>query len=109
MDEYIKKSDALKASKLVYIECLYLDDEQYEEAEVGDIRVVFARDIENIPAADVEEVKHGEWVNDRWEENPSWGTWYHTCSNCNTEVVETSFDFRCPTCGAKMDRKEQTK
>lgn len=98
MDEYIKKSDALKASKLVYIECLYLDEEEYEEAEADDIRVVFARDIESIPAADVEEVRHGEWLEDnKWQ----------PCSECHKRGKK-SWKY-CPNCGAKMDGKKGEK
>ena len=111
MDEYIKKSDALKASKLVYIECLYLDEEEYEEAEADDIRVVFARDIESIPTADVEEVRHGEWIPIKQEKH-----WADTetissdivgfcCSECG---AEEKFKYRYCHCGAKMDGKEQT-
>lgn len=52
-DEYIRKTDALNASKITYIECLYLDDGGYLEGESDAIPVVFKRDIEAIPAADV--------------------------------------------------------
>ena len=112
MDEYIKKADVLNASKLVYIECLYLDEEGYEEAEADDIRIVFARDIESIPAADVEEVRHGHWIITEYE--------YYDCSECGKsyfngcdslaeaerrlEIHQDVYD-RCPYCGAKMDGK----
>lgn len=64
--------------------------------------VVFVRDIEQIPAADVVEVKHGEWVcgvcsacGKAWDEDMSahgddWGYFDPMPPFCNN-------------CGAKMD------
>ena len=58
------------------------------------------RNVDRIPTADVEEVKHGEWI---WLE----GNLYE-CSECpnKTEVDEKMnqplYKF-CPYCGAKMD------
>ena len=59
----------------------------------------------NIPAADVVEVVHGEWVE---QANPGQfdfrDTWVR-CSNCNyltTAVWSHSHKF-CPNCGAKMN------
>lgn len=49
MEEYVKKQDVLNASKIVYIECLYEDEDGYIEAELNDIPVIFKRDIENLP------------------------------------------------------------
>ena len=66
MAEYIEREAALNASRIVYIECLYEDEENYLEGEIGNFHVVFARDIKAIPAADVVEVvrckdcKHGD-------------------------------------------------
>ncbi len=59
----------------------------------------------SIPAADVVEVVHGEWIE---QANPGQfdfrDTWVR-CSNCNyltTAVWSHSHQF-CPNCGAKMD------
>ena len=56
--------------------------------------------IKQQPTADVEEVKHGEWI-------ISSDGYYPYCSNCRYEPpfvggkdMRTS---RCPKCGAKMD------
>ncbi len=49
--------------------------------------------------ASLEEVRHGHWINAYMFDDK----WYHTCSNCNTESVETFFDFYCSYCGAKME------
>lgn len=57
----------------------------------------------NIPAADVQEVKHGRWLqlsdDDQYEGS-------YLCSECRTEEIffdESSFSNYCPNCGAKMD------
>lgn len=51
------------------------------------------------PAADVEEVKHGEWIER--------GIYSFKCSSCGEiEKVESPY---CRWCGAKMDGKEKEK
>lgn len=82
--------------------------------------------IDKIPAADVVEVRHGEWVEDGYNDIPC------VCSCCGAEAQYTStfeetFDYDweenlvpcgyeeireyirtpfCPNCGAKMDGDE---
>lgn len=82
----------------------------YEEGrEVKDEIVTIITDF---PAADVEEVRHGEWEDDA--DDVYWGNYIvkKHCSECGytpTFDRETElFDLtkRCPNCGAKMDRKE---
>ena len=61
--------------------------------------------IEKQPTADVEEVKHGEWI----EKEDVYGDIYYTCSVCNNDwttidgTPQENFMKRCPCCGAKMD------
>ena len=64
----------------------------------------------NIPSADVQEVKHGEW---KWgHQNGQYGIY---CTNCNAmfvdkgnvEEIAYSHDY-CPKCGAKMAGKGDT-
>ena len=85
--EYIKREDALNASKLVYI--LGVDADY--------IPIVLKMDIEEIPAADVMERKHGEWL----AVDPAYE--YYKCSECRKG---TTFDMKpynfCPNCGADM-------
>lgn len=67
--------------------------------------------IEEAPAADVAEVKHGEWIDGR-------------CTNCNQQADVAHVGFNCcgngliyhytetnycPSCGSKMDLKEGVK
>jgi rubrerythrin len=57
------------------------------------------------PTADVEEVRHGEWI----EKDDGWGGVLYTCSVCHcdwTTIDGTPFENNmryCPECGAKMD------
>ena len=88
MSEYISREASIKT----------LNDEGIEYN--GDINYF----IMNAPAADVQEVKHGEWkqvYEDCWE-----------CSICGQEYylgIETPKENEyhyCPYCGAKMNGKE---
>lgn len=54
--------------------------------------------VEAVPAADVQEVRHGRWENDG-----------HTlaCSNCHTiNIRGIAWDY-CPNCGARMDEVDK--
>lgn len=56
--------------------------------------------LDNTPAAEVREVKHGKWLNYRF------GLEVVTCSICRA-VYEGGDSFRfCPKCGAKMDLED---
>ena len=55
--------------------------------------------VANAPAADVAEVRHGEW-----KKRKNWRL--YVCSECSHENDEP---YRyCPNCGAKMDGKGDT-
>ena len=86
-DEYIKRSDFTKA-----IEDWFMSD--------GDSRSL-AEAIADMPAADVEEVKHGYWIEYEYD-----GQMAIKCSVCgdNPGVIYTY--RRCPKCGAKMSGPE---
>lgn len=62
--------------------------------------------IEDAPAADVEPIRHGRWVEINTG-NPQWvqfGVPQNKCSECSSEFMnKTPF---CPHCGAKMDEEE---
>lgn len=59
----------------------------------------YARDIREIPAADVVKVVYGEWVEE--------GCGLLVCSKCNFEYDHSGMPNEglnyCPNCGAKMD------
>ena len=56
-------------------------------------------DMSKIPTADIEEVRHGEWI---WTENGEEDyEQFWVCSVCKEKsYIETKF---CSDCGAKMD------
>lgn len=55
--------------------------------------------LNNMPAADVAEVKHGEWIWTETGEEDYDQFW--VCSVCGEkDYIETNY---CPNCGAKMD------
>lgn len=66
--------------------------------------------IDSIPAADVEEVKHGRWIKAAAYTDGVLNTAY--CSVCKVflPIGEWDYDPYCRHCGAKMDGgKDETK
>lgn len=110
MADYIKREDALNASKLVYIECIEKDDGGFLEVDADNIPIVLKRDIMEIPTADVVERKHGKWLEKdivRNSKHPI-DMWQSArCSVCNryhtTPFSYHFYDYKyCPKCGATM-------
>jgi hypothetical protein len=100
------------ADKKEYIErgaLIGILDAKFEMA-IGAPKAIFAsvsKMVELLPAADVTEVVHGEWIaKDCIVRSPFARNYY--CSVCKYEPLEEK--NYCPDCGAKMDgeRKEQT-
>lgn len=70
----------------------------------------------NIPTADVQEVKHGYWIEKEKGYTTNFGgkgkTPYRECSICGWDypVVTVEQHFKqykhCPNCGAKMDKED---
>ena len=74
----------------------YLDTS--EEAPMEGRKIAFKSDVDKIPTADVEEVKHGEWIED--------GD-YQVCSVCGEEHHWDEYRATyCDACGAKMDGRK---
>lgn len=102
--EYIERDAALNASKIFYIEYIEVDGDGYEDGNADDIPVVFKKDIEAIPAADVRPVVHAKWIGVALGDA--------RCSNCG-EVYGVcgglmgDYNF-CPNCGADMREREET-
>ena len=70
--------------------------------------------IEEIPAADVQEVKHGKWITSEITMDSG----CTSCSCCHSEYYigdlqnlegDNDFVMYCPHCGARMDGKEVEK
>lgn len=91
LEEYIKRADVL--AKADY-------DANYR-------LIITAKDVRNIPRADVMEVKHGRWIEDKSGEI--------VCSQCGTRIPEMYSNADsilksecrfCHYCGAKMDGEQ---
>lgn len=88
-DEYVKRGDLLKHKEHLY--------------NYG--MVVGLLDVMKEPAADVAEVRHGEWVKNKSK--------FYVCSECDTTCPYNVNDGGiwywtcryCPICGARMDGK----
>ena len=98
-DDYIKRSDVLQ------IECDLCAATHCKR----DYKCIKAIRINNLPAADVEPVRHGRWVKMTGMMPPEF-TGHYSCSECDWfckkhSIRETEFDF-CPGCGAKMMGEE---
>lgn len=108
MDEYISREAMLSKCQQIWN-----DADETTEIGVAIINIVddLANFVENIPSADVQSVKHGQWIIDYVEGTKI----YHAhCSECNKEpdrniggdyYIDKLSDF-CPNCGARMDLKE---
>lgn len=84
MAEYIDRDKLLNA-----IECIDISD----CTDVDDIFIEIERTIDEHPAADVTEVRHGKWIEvDEFFE----------CSACGCFTDYNLYNF-CPDCGAKMN------
>lgn len=55
---------------------------------------------DDVPAADVEEVKHGQWVFDARTIVPR-------CSVCGEDAIAETVSPYCPNCGAKLNEEDE--
>lgn len=72
----------------------------HEDGTIGGYNaVVMSAEINNAPTADVEEVKHGEWIDTGSGQK---------CSVCGEiQYGYDSYRHRCSYCGAKMDKEKE--
>ena len=56
MSDLISREAALNATKMAYIECIFVDEKGYEEALLDAAGVILKKDIEALPAVDAVEV-----------------------------------------------------
>lgn len=102
MAEYIDKDELLNA-----IECIDISD----CTDIDDIFIEVERTIDERPAADVVEVKHGKWIRPnvpntrsyKWQcsECGQIAYWLHYGNRGNKNII-CKFGY-CPHCGARMD------
>lgn len=74
------------------------------------VYAVDVSDIEKIPAADVEPVRHGRWITPHWRNS----IYCCNCSACGEEAMHRFYQWHnlgicpiCPSCGAKMDLEDE--
>ena len=112
--EYIERTEILKMLDERYKDkyralknASYIEDIQEIGNEINELKTVIDIIEEDIPAADVEPVKHAEW---KFGELCGQEGWY--CTHCGAgyssqkhgteaELIAKSCDY-CPKCGAKM-------
>ena len=94
MDEYIKRSDVIKARHACDRDCKSCDFAQDGDSWcMGELFVV---DVINVPAADVRPNTTGEWfLVSVGRGHVRWG-----CTACQA-LSEADYEY-CPHCGAKM-------
>ena len=91
-DKYINATKALKALKVTIAD---------SGEELPLMEEIIEKLFEALPAADVVEVKHGEWKNNKND--------YPECTNCgympmyDHSIDDIYYSPYCPNCGAKMD------
>lgn len=95
MDEYIKRSDAIKRFQEIKDSGVSLKDAAFLDG-VMDV-------LDNVAAADVAPVIYGKWILDRRIA----GGAYFKCSSCGRKIEVNRFskieDFPYCHCGAKME------
>ena len=88
MADYIRRETAVKV--LMRIAAQVSDSRRRAAAKC-------INEIELLPAANVEPVRHGQWVNNGIPDSILSG-----CSACGFSCGASPFHY-CPNCGAKMD------
>jgi DNA-directed RNA polymerase subunit RPC12/RpoP len=97
-DDYIRKIEAVKILQKAYAEGRI-------KAKDGCVSVL--DDINALPAADVQPVKHGYW--EEVTDYGGWGDTHYRCSVCGEEWYledgkpkDNNMNF-CPRCGSRME------
>lgn len=93
MSDYIKREDAINK---ITIE---LSEVDIYSLPKDAIIIGLTNDIKNIPSANGEERKRGEWIKKEKRGVMTTHTEYH-CSECQT-IMGARWNF-CPNCGADM-------
>ena len=113
MPEYIEREVVLQALKDNHDE-MKQDEVYYGKKRLWYEALDYARTLnvlDKVPAADVAEVRHGEWEECDWVEFDGHSECVHypkqalCCSECRHAFKKELLyaDNYCPNCGAKMD------
>lgn len=105
MEEYIKRKDALN----IFSKYMFAGYRGNGKSFFSDfVMPTFYCAIEDLPSADVAEVKHGQWIKEEYSKEDDWGVnnyHFHICSECHERISNEYFSKRwicCPYCGAVM-------
>ena len=110
MTDYIKRTDAVKIA-----EKYGLANGSVLGRHTG-LEDCIARDISELPAADVAEVHHARWEEADWREYDAqsgeticFPKAAIVCSDCRNAFKKESLRIQsfCPACGAKMDGADE--
>lgn len=97
MAEYIEREAAIEYARLLYCkDCNSYNGVRCRACAFDDVMLL----VEEVPAADVVEVRHGEWAGDAFCD-------VLTCKECSYEhalyvLGKLSATNYCPNCGADM-------
>lgn len=70
------------------------------EEDANDAEII----IRNMPAADVEEVRHGRWYKGRVSSTGGGSYGVYQCSICEAMFPDVGYGYNyCPNCGSRMD------
>ena len=93
MSDYISREDAKRNLRTWITECVIDGDNERADRFRDCIDM-----LDDLPAADVAPVRHGEWIEDE--------SGYQICSNCGDEHYWDEYRATyCESCGAKMGGK----
>lgn len=92
MAEYIEKNKVINLIEHNDRVCHYAD-ERYENVVYATAQTI-CKVVAEMPAADVQTVKHGHWIKETFD--------YSRCSVCGEIRKPSNF---CPECGAKNGRR----
>ena len=101
--EYIEREKTIKALKENTTE---MESDIYYASNIGVPEDEIEDIVNEIPTADVQEVRHGKW--ELIDECSNEGVY---CSNCHKKVYRTKYANQkiesnyCPNCGTKMDKE----
>lgn len=81
----------------------YIERKAAQKVLADDYAYNAAKLLDTVPTADVQEVRHGKWI-----EKPYLLGTSNFCSLClqNFGMPHGKFNF-CPNCGAKMDKESE--
>ena len=104
--EYVER-EALEVALNHRLNFLIAENGEYDHYTSGFDEAVTR--VENFPAADVVEVRHGRWIQPHWKNS----NYCCNCSECGREAMHADYQWDkngiyplCPHCGAIMDVEE---